>query len=334
VAKLIQKHRTLAIVLGICLLYAVIKVLSVLPLTRQGPILNKYYIQLLMLAGINIIMTVSLGMVNGFTGQFSIGHAGFMAVGAYTSAMITTVWLHLGSVSPWIGYPVYILAVLAGGLVAAGAGYLVGAPSLRLKGDYLAIVTLSANELIRTVIRVTDVLGGPRGLGGIPKFTNFETVFAFTVVSIILMRNYLFSSNGRSMKAIRDSEIAAEAMGIDTTRQKVFVFVFSAFFAGVSGGIFAHLLQFIHPDNFSFVKSLEYLIYLYVGGSESLSGAIIGPAIFTLIPELLRWLKQWRMVIYPVVLILVMIFRTEGIMGLKEFGFILLPGRQRKEASA
>ncbi len=333
-AKLIQKHRTLAIVLGICLLYAVIKALSVLPLTRQGPILNKYYIQLLMLAGINIIMTVSLGMVNGFTGQFSIGHAGFMAVGAYTSAMITTVWLHLGSVSPWIGYPVYILAILVGGLVAAGAGYLVGAPSLRLKGDYLAIVTLSANELIRTVIRVTDALGGPRGLGGIPKFTNFETVFAFTVVSIILMRNYLFSSHGRSMKAIRDSEIAAEAMGIDTTRQKVFVFVFSAFFAGVSGGIFAHLLQFIHPDNFSFVKSLEYLIYLYVGGSESLSGAIIGPAIFTLIPELLRSLKQWRMVIYPVVLILVMIFRTEGIMGLKEFGFILLPARQRKEASA
>ena len=166
------------------------------------------------------------------------------------------------------------------------AGYLVGAPSLRLKGDYLAIVTLSANELIRTVIRVTDVLGGPRGLGGIPKFTTLEVVFVFAIVSVVLMRNYLFSSHGRSMKAVRDSEIAAEAMGINTTKQKVFVFVFSAFFAGVSGGVFAHLLQFIHPDNFSFVKSLEYLIYLYVGGSTSISGAIVGPAIFTLLPEL------------------------------------------------
>jgi branched-chain amino acid transport system permease protein len=273
-------------------------------------------------------------MVNGFTGQFSIGHAGFMAVGAYTSAMITTVWLHTSTANPWIGYPVFIVAILAGGLLAAAAGYLVGAPSLRLKGDYLAIVTLSANELIRTVIRVTDALGGPRGLGGIPKFTTLEVVFVFAIVSVVLMRNYLFSSHGRSMKAVRDSEIAAESTGIDTTRQKVFVFVFSAFFAGVSGGVFAHLLQFIHPDNFSFVKSLEYLIYLYVGGSTSISGAIVGPAVFTLLPELLRSLQRWRMVIYPLILILTMIFRTEGIMGLKEFSFILIPQRQRKEVSA
>jgi len=156
----------------------------------------------------------------------------------------------------------------------------------------------------------------------------------FAIVSVVLMRNYLFSSHGRSMKAIRDSEIAAEATGINTTRQKVFVFVFSAFFAGVSGGVFAHLLQFIHPDNFSFVKSLEYLIYLYVGGSTSISGAIVGPAIFTLLPELMRGLQSWRMVIYPLILILTMIFRTEGIMGLKEFSFILIPQRQRKEVSA
>jgi branched-chain amino acid transport system permease protein len=315
-------------VIAFVLAYVVIKVLNL------ASILNAYYIQLIMLAGINIVMTVSLGMVNGFTGQFSIGHAGFMAVGAYTSAMITTVWLHTSTANPWIGYPVFIVAILAGGLLAAAAGYLVGAPSLRLKGDYLAIVTLSANELIRTVIRVTDVLGGPRGLGGIPKFTTLEVVFVFGIVSVVLMRNYLFSSHGRSMKAVRDSEIAAESTGINTTRQKVFVFVFSAFFAGVSGGVFAHLLQFIHPDNFSFMKSLEYLIYLYVGGSTSISGAIVGPAVFTLLPELLRNLKSWRMVIYPLILILTMIFRTEGIMGLKEFSFILIPQRQRKEVSA
>jgi len=324
----IRAHRTIATIITFVLVYAVIKVLNL------AGVLNAYYIQLIMLVGINVVMTVSLGMVNGFTGQFSIGHAGFMAVGAYTSAMITTVWLHTSTANPWVGYPVFIVAILAGGLMAAGAGYLVGAPSLRLKGDYLAIVTLSANELIRTVIRVTDVLGGPRGLGGIPKFTTLEVVFVFAIVSVVLMRNYLFSSHGRSMKAIRDSEIAAEATGINTTKQKVFVFVFSAFFAGVSGGVFAHLLQFIHPDNFSFVKSLEYLIYLYVGGATSISGAIVGPAIFTLLPELMRSLQSWRMVIYPLILILTMIFRTEGIMGLKEFNFILIPQRQRKGVSA
>jgi branched-chain amino acid transport system permease protein len=324
----LRTHRTMATVIAFVLVYAVIKVLNLVG------ILNAYYIQLIILAGINIVMTVSLGMVNGFTGQFSIGHAGFMAVGAYTSAMITTVWLHTSTANPWVGYPVFIVALLAGGLLAAAAGYLVGAPSLRLKGDYLAIVTLSANELIHAALNATEAVGGPRGLGGIPKFTTLEVVFVFAIVSVVLMRNYLFSSHGRSMKAVRDSEIAAESTGINTTRQKVFVFVFSAFFAGVSGGVFAHLLQFIDPSSFTFVKSLDYLIYLYVGGATSISGAIVGAAIFTILPELMRGLQSWRLVIYPLILILTMIFRTEGIMGLKEFSFILIPQRQRKEVSA
>ncbi len=324
----LRTHRTIVIVIAFVLLYAVIKALNLMG------VLNAYYIQLISLVGINIVMTVSLGMVNGFTGQFSIGHAGFMAVGAYTSAMITTTWLHLSTANPWVGYPVFVLSLLAGGLLAAGVGYLVGAPSLRLKGDYLAIVTLSANELIHAILNATNAVGGPRGLGGIPKFTTLEVIFVFTIVSVVLMRNYLFSSQGRSMKAVRDSEIAAESTGINTTKQKVFVFVFSAFFAGVSGGIFAHLLQFIDPSSFTFVKSLEYLIYLYIGGAESISGAIIGPIIFTILPELMRSLQSWRMVIYPLILILVMIFRTEGIMGLKEFSFILIPQRKRKEVTA
>jgi branched-chain amino acid transport system permease protein len=324
----LRTHRTTATVIAFVLAYGIIKALNLVG------ILSAYYIQLIILAGINIVMTVSLGMVNGFTGQFSIGHAGFMAVGAYTSAMITTVWLHTSTANPWVGYPVFIVALLAGGLLAATAGYLVGAPSLRLKGDYLAIVTLSANELIHAVLNATEAVGGPRGLGGIPKFTTLEVVFVFAIVSVVLMRNYLFSSHGRSMKAVRDSEIAAESTGINTTRQKVFVFVFSAFFAGVSGGVFAHLLQFIDPSSFTFVKSLDYLIYLYVGGATSISGAIVGAAIFTILPELMRGLQSWRLVIYPLVLILTMIFRTEGIMGLKEFSFILIPQHQRKGVSA
>jgi branched-chain amino acid transport system permease protein len=324
----LRTHRTTATVIAFVLAYGIIKALNLVG------ILSAYYIQLIILAGINIVMTVSLGMVNGFTGQFSIGHAGFMAVGAYTSAMITTVWLHTSTANPWVGYPVFIVAILAGGLLAAAAGYLVGAPSLRLKGDYLAIVTLSANELIHAILNATEAVGGPRGLGGIPKFTTLEVVFVFAIVSVVLMRNYLFSSHGRSMKAVRDSEIAAESTGINTTRQKVFVFVFSAFFAGVSGGVFAHLLQFIDPSSFTFVKSLDYLIYLYVGGATSISGAIVGAAIFTILPELMRGLQSWRLVIYPLVLILTMIFRTEGIMGLKEFSFILIPQHQRKGVSA
>lgn len=292
---------------------------------RAG-LLNSYLLQLLMFVGINIVMTVSLGMINGFTGQFSIGHGGFMAVGAYASVFLTTIIFQLLGQEPpgqtiW-GYILFFPAVLVGGGCAAIAGLLIGLPTLRVKGDYLAIVTMAFGEVIRTIIRVSEPLGGPRGVSGISAMTTMTMVFLFAVGSVWLMRNFLASTYGRASRATRDSEIAAEIMGINTTRQKTLVFTVAALFAGCSGGLYAHILQFIHPDNFTFMKSLEYLIYLYIGGASSISGATTGAVVFTIIPELFRRFQIWRMVFYSFLLIIVMLFRPDGIVGEREFGFI------------
>ncbi len=308
------------VIIALLLLYIVIS------LSYRFELLNTYVMQLIMFAGINVVMTVSLGMINGFTGQFSIGHAGFMAAGAYSSIFLTTVIFQLAGIALpgktlW-GYLLFFLAIGIGGLVAAVTGFLIGLPTLRLKGDYLAIVTMAFGEVIRTIIRVSEPLGGPRGVGGIPEYTNFTTVFLFALASIWLMRNFLLSTYGRASRAVRDNEIAAEMMGVDTTRQKVLVFTISAFFAGCAGAIYAHLLQYIHPDNFTFMKSLEYLIYLYIGGASTISGAITGAVIFTFVPEFFRRFQTWRMVIYSLTLVLVMLLRPDGILGNREFRFL------------
>ena len=314
---LIKKHSVL-----LCL---IILYLAIFIPERTG-LLSSYYIQIIMFIGINIVMTVSLGMVNGFTGQFSIGHGGFMAVGAYASIFFTTVIFQLLSLEPpgrtVGGYILFFVSILVGGGVAGFAGLLIGLPTLHLKGDYLAIVTMAFGEVIRTIIRVSEPLGGPRGVSGVPEMANFTIVLIFTVASVWLMRNFLSSTYGRASRATRDSEIAAEISGINTTRQKMLVFTISAMFAGVSGGIYAHILQFIHPDNFTFMKSLEYLIYLYVGGANSISGAMTGAVVFTIIPELFREFQSWRMVLYSLILVGVMLFRPNGIIGEREFGFI------------
>ena len=294
-------------------------------------IIKSYYLQIIMFIGLNIVMTVSLGMINGFTGQFSIGHAGFMAVGAYVSVFLTTIVFQLMGKSPpglsVLGYLIFFPAVLVGGLSAALTGFLIGLPTLRVRGDYLAIVTMAFGEVIRTIIRVSEPLGGPRGISGIPGMTTMTMVFVFSTGSVWLMRNFLASTYGRASRATRDSEIAAELMGVDTTRQKTLVFTVAAFFAGCSGALYAHALQFIHPDNFTFMKSLEYLIYLYIGGSSTISGAMAGSAIFTIVPELFRQFHIWRMVFYSLLLIVVMLFRPDGIVSGREFKFI-----RRKDA--
>lgn len=289
-------------------------------------LINTYHLQILMFVGINIVMTVSLGMINGFTGQFSIGHGGFMAVGAYASVFVTTIIFQLLGYTPlgrtiW-GYLLFFAAVLFGGGCAAGTGFLIGLPTLRIRGDYLAIVTMAFGEVIRTIIRVSSPLGGPRGVSGIPGTSNITIIFVFTVGSVWFMRNFLASTYGRASRATRDNELAAEIMGINTTKQKILVFAIAALFAGCSGGIYAHIMQYIHPDSFTFMKSLEYLIYLYVGGANSISGAMTGAVIFTIILEAFRKFSIWRMVFYALLLIIVMLFRTEGILGDREFSFI------------
>jgi branched-chain amino acid transport system permease protein len=297
-------------------------------------VVNPYHFQVLMLIGINIVLAVSLNLVNGFTGQFSIGHAGFMAVGAYASAMFT---LKLGQpmVASMHGVPLpvaqgiaLLLALVAGGLLAAAAGWLVGLPSLRLRGDYLAIVTLGFGEIIRVVILNVDVIGGARGLPGIPAYATFFWVFGAAIVVITLARNLAHSTHGRALFAIRDDEVAAEALGVDTTQYKVLAFVLGAFFAGVAGGLFAHFLSYLNPSSFTFLKSIEVIAMVVLGGMGSISGSVIAAIVLTLMPEVLRSLKDYRMVIYSLMLIVLMITRPQGLMGTRELSLSWLTAKR------
>jgi branched-chain amino acid transport system permease protein len=295
---------------------------------------NPYYFQVLMLIGINIVLAVSLNLVNGFTGQFSIGHAGFMAVGAYTSAMFTFKWgMPLVAALHALPEPVaqgiaLLFALLAGGLLAAGAGWLVGLPSLRLRGDYLAIVTLGFGEIIRVAILNMESIGGARGLPGIPAYANFFWVFGSVAVVILLARNLAHSTYGRALFAIRDDEVAAEALGVDTTKYKVLAFVMGAFFAGVAGGLFAHFLSYLNPSSFTFLKSIEVIAMVVLGGMGSISGSVIAAIVLTLLPEVLRPVKEFRMVLYSLMLIVLMITRPQGLMGTRELSFGRLFGRR------
>ncbi len=300
---------------------------TIMALSRERSF--QYYTRIYLLVEINIILTASLSLINGYTGQFSLGHAGFMAVGAYSSVIITTllpriITGHALSVGTVAGHVLFIFAVLAGGTVAGLFGFIIGFPSLRLKGDYLAIVTLAAGEVIRALLRFSDFLGGPRGIPGIPKFTGFIYMGIFFFGSMWIMRNVVFSQFCRSWVAVRDNEIAAASVGINTTFQKVSAFMLGAFFAGIAGALFAHASHYINPDNFGFLKTLDILIFLYVGGAHTLGGSIVGAGLFTLVPEGLRAIniESWRMVMYPLVLIIIMRFRMNGIMGDREFTFL------------
>lgn len=278
----------------------------------------SYFSGILMLAGINAIMAVSLNLVNGITGQFSLGHAGFMAIGAYASACL--------SVYAFPGLPDAVTMPLAmlGGAAAAGlAGWLVGLPSLRLRGDYLAIVTLGFGEIIRVFIVNMEFLGGARGFIGIPPVANpfwiMLTLLACSVACVRLME----SSHGRAWLAIREDEVAAEAMGVDSTRYKVLAFTLSSAVAGAAGALFAHKEAFINPGSFDFMKSVDIVLMVVLGGMGSMSGALIMAVLLTLLPEALRPLAQLtgvdlRMVIYSLALILMMLLRPSGLMGRKE----------------
>ena len=299
-----------------------------------GARISPYVLQVLTLAGINIILAVSLNLINGFTGQFSIGHAGFMAIGAYTSAFVS---VNFGSrmerslsLLPSAGREaVVLLVVLAvGASCAAVAGFLVGVPSLRLRGDYLAIVTLGFGEIIRVFILNIDAVGGARGLGGIPKYASFGWVYFFAIASIVLVSRLVDSSFGRTLLAVREDEIAAEAMGVNTTRTKVISFVISSAMAGVAGGLFAHYLMYVHTNSFTFLKSIEIIIMIVIGGLGSITGSVVGAVLYIGLTEGLRAAEQYRMVVFSLLLVLIMIFRPQGLMGHRE-----LFGRKRREAA-
>lgn len=275
--------------------------------------ISPYYHQIIIYIGINIILASSLNIINGFAGQFSLGHAGFMAIGAYTSAVITSsAHLSPGSVE---SYPLFALALIAGGLVASFFGLLVGIPSLRLKGDYLAITTLGLGEIIRVIIQNLEFLGAARGFSGIAKLSNFFWVYGIVAVVIFLVFNVIRTTYGKGFLAVRDDEIAAEAIGINTTYYKVVAFITGAFFAGIAGGLYAHFVTYINPSQFGFLKSFEIVVMVVVGGMGSTFGVILSAAILTILPEALRAIAQYRMVIYALLLIVIMISRPQGLFG-------------------
>ncbi len=310
-----------------------------------------YYAEILSLTGISVILAVSLNLITGFTGQFSIGHAGFMAVGAYSSVFLTVYYSQSleQALTAVVGTTVaqsivFLVVVLFGALVAAAAGLVVGIPSLRLRGDYLAIVTLGFAEIIRIVILNIDRVGGATGFRGavapwdgrpiVPLWANFVWIGGLAIITIVVVYNIVHSDVGRALISIREDELAAEAMGINTTRYKVLAFVISSAFAGIAGALFGHFRQFLHTNDFQFIRSIEIIIMIVLGGMGSITGSVLGAIVITILPELLRKLPgdlySYRLVIYSALLIVIMLTRPQGVMGSREFGIPWLKRSQKR----
>ncbi len=291
------------------------------------PLVNGYAEFVLATVGINIVLCASLNLVNGYMGEFSVGHAGFMALGAY-AASVCTVKFGFGSLVP--GAPVvgFLFALLLGGALSALVGFLLALLSFKTRGDYLAIVTLAFLMIVKSGLENISWVGGPRGLLGIAHLTTLPVVFGAAVLTLWVLRNLVYSKFGRVIAAIREDEIAAVAMGARTREAKILAFAVSAFFGGVAGGLFAHQIQFINPATFDIVKSTEILLMVYLGGVASLAGSMLGAAIFTVLSQLLMPLGPWRLAVLPLILVLLMLFRPRGIMGMHELPWIK-PIRER-----
>jgi branched-chain amino acid transport system permease protein len=300
-------------------------------------IATEYVQRIVLLAGINIILAVGLNLINGTTGQFSIGHAGFMAVGAYGAAFVgvkiaPVVQSVLGH-GALANAVIFNLALLIGAVLAGATGLIVGMPSLRLRGDYLAVVTLGFGEIIRILFNNAKFLGAATGYfgddpAGLPPYTNFFWVYGYAALVVMLIYNLTFSQTGRSLTAIREDEIAAEAMATPTTRLKVTAFAISAATAGIAGGLFAHMQAGVRPEDFRFEKSIDMVVMIIVGGLGSISGAILGGIFVAVSLELMRDLQQYRLVLYALLLILIMLVRPQGLLGTRELHHVLL--RRRK----
>ncbi|HVK58726.1 MAG TPA: branched-chain amino acid ABC transporter permease [Candidatus Kapabacteria bacterium] len=284
--------------------------------------LDPYFLRVIVTVGINITLAVSLNLVNGYTGQFSLGHAGFMCVGAYTSAVLTMfvaprIFGKILPVGEFSSSLFFLIAILISGFTAALSGLIVGIPSLRLKGDYLAIVTLGFGEIIRIIFLNITAVGAARGLPGIPTYTNLFWAYAFAFITIYVVLSIIHSSYGRGFIAVHDDEIAAEAMGINTTRYKITAFAVSAFFAGIAGGLYAHYKTFISPNGFDFMRSIEIVVMVILGGMGNTIGVIAAAILLTILPEVLRPIEDYRMIIYSFLLIVLMLTRPQGLFRIK-----------------
>jgi len=272
---------------------------------------NRYYLGVVIDIGINVILAVSLNLINGHTGQFSLGHAGFMAVGAYTAAKISIVFS--SHVPPQLQPVLFVTALVAGGLLAALAGLAVGVPTLRLRGDYLAIVTLGFGEIIRVILQNMDSVGAASGLKDIPRFTNLFWAWAFAAITVFVITAIVNSTYGRGFIAVHDDEIAASSIGVNPVRYKVTAFVFGAFFAGIAGGLYAHHKQFLSPTGFDFLKSIDIVMMVILGGMGRTAGVIVAAILLTLLPEFLRSFAEYRMILYSLLIIVLMILRPQGL---------------------
>lgn len=273
----------------------------------SGGFIGSFWQLNIILICVNVIMSVSLNLINGYTGQFSLGHAGFMAIGAYVGVVCT------------VNFQLPLIAALILGAISAGLlGFLIGLPTLRLRGDYLAIATLGLGEIIRIVIMNIEYVGGAAGFKGIPHLTNFAWVFFTMLFTLFFIKNFVNSSHGRACIAVRENEIAAEAMGVNTTKYKVMAFTIGAAFAGIAGGLFAHQFYLISPNSFTFLASFNYLIMVVMGGMGSITGSIAGAFVVTFISAALASIPELRMIIYAIALILLMFYRPQGLFGYME----------------
>jgi len=307
--------------------------------------LSSYVQLVLMFVGVNIMMSSSLNLVNGYMGEFSCGHAGFMAVGAYTASLVSVWCFTAGSVfgpnllPPAWAVVLFPFILLLGSLVAALAGLLVAIPSFRTRGDYLAIITLAVNYIVKSAIENIQPIGGARGFMGMARVVNGMKEVAdipwmmiwtwiFVFLTVLLIKRFVSSTYGKGIIAIREDEIAAEIMGVNTRRAKMVAFMLSSGLAGLAGGLFAHILGYINPGSFGIMKSTEALVMVYLGGMGSLSGSVLSAVLFTLLLEILRPLQLYKWVVVPFILILLMLFRTEGLLGHRELTDVL-PGLKR-----
>src|SRR5574344_2317252 len=283
----------------------------------QINVIDAYTAQIITLSGINAIMALTVNIICGFTGQLSLGQAGFMAIGAYSTIILTS---NLGIPLP--------ISIIASGFITVIFGILIGFPTLKLEGDYLAIVTLGFGEIIRVVlVNLKQWTGGPNGkqfptLLTLNPTAAYVTIIGTLVLLIILLQNFIRSTYGRAILAVREDEIAANSTGISVFKYKMIGFVVASFVAGIGGALYAPFIGFVKPEQASFTKSIDYLIFVVLGGMGSTTGSVIAAFVLTYLQEFLRILKDYRLLIYPVILILVMIFRPQGFMGMKEFSFV------------
>jgi branched-chain amino acid transport system permease protein len=318
--------------------------LILVPVLQKRGVINPYYYDVLMRTGIAVVMAVSLNIVNGHLGQFSIGHAGFMGVGAFVAGVLIVggnpgvsgvgvrepgFLTGLPSVSFGSGYTfslAFLVAMLAGAAAAAMIAFIIGIPAFRTKGDYLAVITLAFNMIIVNIFLNMDYVGGARGLTGLPGFSNFVWVWLAVIATIVISRNLITSAHGRAILSVRENEVAAELGGINTLRYKLIAIAIASGLAGIGGALLAFHVQFINPAMFNIFRSIDFLIMIYLGGVGSITGAAFGAIIWTLLQEVLRPIGIWRTVVGPVLLILIMIFWNRGLMP-GELPFII---RKRK----